>query len=159
MRDELSRLTPSEREGATRLLARAPYAFVAVVDPTGPYVVPMNFAYAPGRLYLHTGPGRKSAALAADPRVCAAIIAEAAFCQGPTPCEDGFAYQSIIVEGSAELVEERDERETALRAIIAKYDPAAVDRPLQDAVFANTLVYVVHIEAVTYKGRPRNGAV
>lgn len=154
MNTQPSHLAPEDRQGADHLLYHAPLAFVAMVESTGPYVVPMNFAYAPGRLYLHTGPGRKSAALTENPRVCIAISMDEEFEKGPTPCEDGYAYQAVVVEGWAKLLEEHSEREEALRAIVAKYDPAAVDQPLDEAALAQTLVYAVIIDEFTYRRRP-----
>jgi nitroimidazol reductase NimA-like FMN-containing flavoprotein (pyridoxamine 5'-phosphate oxidase superfamily) len=141
-----------------------------------PYVVPMNFAYEPatapgeapseapgddapdlGRLYLHTGEGRKSAALTGNPRVCIAIAADAAFNQGATPCDDGFAFRSVLVEGRATLLEDRAERERALRAVVMKHDPEAAEMPFAEETLAATLVYAVSIEALSYKTRPRRG--
>lgn len=155
MDDQPSHLTPQQRRDADALLYGAPFAFVAMSESKGPYVVPMNFAYVPGRIYLHTGPGRKSEALAANPRVCVAITMDEVFEQGPTPCKDGFAYRAVIVEGWAHLLEGHEERQTALRTIVEKYDPAAVDAPLDEKAFANTLVYAVIVEEFSYKERPR----
>lgn len=150
------RLAPEQLRSAEEVLLRVPVAFVAVVDPAGsPYVVPMNFAYASGRLYLHTGPGRKADALAADSRVCMTATMDEVFEQGPTPCKDGFAYRSVVVEGRATILAEPEERETALRAIITKYDPAAAGKPLDGAVLSATLVYAVDIENISHKERPR----
>jgi nitroimidazol reductase NimA-like FMN-containing flavoprotein (pyridoxamine 5'-phosphate oxidase superfamily) len=171
-------LSPTDRERAEALLKRAPIVFVAMVEWAGPaagpgsaasarpYVVPMNFAYEPaehpgadpgdlGRLYLHTGEGRKSAAFARNTRVCAVVTADESFDKGATPCNDGFAFRSVLVEGRATLLEARDQREKALRAIVAKYDPDVAAMPFTDRVLAHTLVYVVGIETLSYKTRPR----
>ena len=168
MSTQVPHLTPDERRQTEELLHQAPFAFVAVVDKSGPYVVPMNFAYDPGdpsapgtaadRLLLHTGAGRKTAALAEDPRVCVALTADAAYKQGPAPCDDGFAFRAVLVEGRAILLEDAAEREAALRAIVAKYDPGAAGAPFDEAVLAETLVYAVVIESMSYKQRPRHPA-
>ena len=165
-------LSAADRAQAEALLRKAPFAYVAMVDSARPYVVPMNFAYEPaaapteapggsprdlGRLYLHTGEGRKSDALAGNPLVCVAIAADAAFNQGATPCEDGFAFRSVLVEGRATLLEDRAERERALRAIVVKHDPGAVDMPFAEKALAETLVYAIDIEAFGYKVLPRRG--
>ncbi len=147
---------PEERKQAEALLRDAPFAYLGVVDGGGPFVVPMNFAWVPagpgfGLIYLHTGPGRKSAALAIDPRICLAIAGGAAFQQGATPCQDGFAFHSVIVEGQATLLADPAERETGLRAIVSKYDPAAAAEPLDDRLLARTLVYRVAIETLSYR--------
>lgn len=178
-------LSAADRAQAEALIRQAPFAYVAMVENAGPadpapagaapdgarpYVVPMNFACEPGatptegpghdapdlgRLYLHTGEGRKSEALAGNPRVCVAIAAEAAFTQGASPCNDGFSFKSVLVEGRATLLADSDERDRALRAIVAKYDPDAADEPFGEDALAETLVYAVKIEALGYKARPR----
>ncbi|MBN1319428.1 MAG: pyridoxamine 5'-phosphate oxidase family protein [Thermoleophilia bacterium] len=159
-----------EQREVEKLLQTAPFVYVAVVDGDGPYVVPMSFAFEtvsggpvetagrggkPGRLYLHTGPGRKSDALAGDPRVCVAVATDVAFGQGPSPCEDGFFYRSVVVKGRARLLDGALDRERALRAIVAKYDPAAAAMPFEERLLAQTLIYEVAIDELTFKERPR----
>jgi hypothetical protein len=55
------------------------------------------------------------------------------------------------VWGRARQIRDRDRRETALRAIVAKYDPTAAGAPFGEADFAQTLLYEVIIEAAGYK--------
>lgn len=145
---------------AKELLRDVAFAYLAVVEPGGPYVVPLNFVYvapAPdstgldGRIYFHTGEGRKTDALAADPRVCMAFTAGASFDQGDSPCADGFSYRSLLVWGQARRLEDAGRREAALRAIVAKYDPGAAEVPFGEADFAQTLIYEVIIDAASYK--------
>ena len=39
------------------IIRKCPYCTVGITDPEGnPYVVPMNFAYRDGIIYLHSGP-------------------------------------------------------------------------------------------------------
>ncbi len=128
-------------------------------------MVPMNFAYVPGdgpasgagappgRLVFHTGPGRKSAALELDPYVCVAVTADGTFVQGPSPCEDGFSFRSVLLEGRARLIEDPGERDRALRAIVAKHDPEGVTKPFDEAALARTLVYTVEIDTISYRER------
>lgn len=161
-------LSSAETAAAQELLRDASFAYLAMVETAGPYVVPLNFVYvegpgapsAPsatgldGRIYFHSGEGRKSETLAADPRVCLALTAGVAFDQGDRPCADGFSYRSLLVWGQARRVEDQDGRETALRAIVAKYDPAADGTPFGEEDFAQTLIYEVIIEAAGYKQQP-----
>jgi nitroimidazol reductase NimA-like FMN-containing flavoprotein (pyridoxamine 5'-phosphate oxidase superfamily) len=149
---------------AEDLLRRAPFAYFAM---GGPYVVPLNFAYVPagtedaagggsalpGRIVFHTGHGRKTAALEADPRVCIAVTAAVAFDQGEDPCDDAFSYRSLLVWGRARRLEDPAAREAALRAIVARYDPGAGDEPFGEEVFSRTLLYEVAIETAGYKER------
>jgi uncharacterized protein len=163
MTDDVTPSNPQDPQGdelkrAIELLRQAPFAAFAVVDGGHPYVVPLNFAHegspAPyGRLVVHTGPGRKSAALAANPRVCLTASADEGFVQGDTPCSDGFAFSSVVAEGTARLLEGLPERLAALDAIVAKYDHAMAGRPFEERVLAKTLVYEVVIESLAYRER------
>lgn len=74
--------------------------------------------------------------------------------EGERPCSDGFAYKAVIVEGWARLLEDHAEREVALRTIITKHDPAAVDAELDVSALPRTLVYVILIDEFSYKERP-----
>jgi nitroimidazol reductase NimA-like FMN-containing flavoprotein (pyridoxamine 5'-phosphate oxidase superfamily) len=107
------------------------------------------------RLFLHTGVGRKTRALAKNPHVCVAVTSDVSFSAGLRPCEDGFDYRSALVWGRARLLESREDRLAALGAIVAKYDPQAVGRPFDERDFAQTQVYEVSVDTVSYKERPR----
>lgn len=150
-----------ERTEARDVLESARIAYLSMVEG-GPYVIPICFAYdCPegskewGRIVFHTGEGRKTRALAMDPRVCLAVVVDAAFDQGPAPCADAFAYRSVLVEGSAVRLERPAEREEALRLIVGKYDPPATDLPFAEDDFEMTLVYSVAIRSLSYKQQGR----
>jgi uncharacterized protein len=177
--DEMTGIvTRAAVEQAERILNETPFGYLAMIEPGGPYVVPLNFAFVPagvsatsgkpngalspsdparleGRIYFHTGEGRKVGALAADPRVCLAVTVATGFEQGDTPCADGFSYRSLLIWGRARRLDREEKRELALREIVAKYDPDAVDRPFEEVVFDRTIVYEVVIETASYKQQPR----
>ena len=94
--------------------------------------------------------------MAQDPRVCLAVLAEALFTRGKRPCDDGYAYRSVLVEGRATCVTDDRERQWALRAIVRKYDPEAADKPFAQEVLAQTFVYSISMDAVSLKQRPRH---
>ena len=172
-----SLLTGAEAAAASQLLHEAAFAYLGMVEAEGPYVLPLNFAYVEGEglpagaaagpgasgpepgstagsIYFHTGEGRKTAALAADPRVCLAVSAGVAFQQGDNPCADGFSYRSLLVWGQARRIDDPARREAALRAIVAKYDPGAAAKPFGHANFAQTVLFEITIEAAGYKQEP-----
>jgi uncharacterized protein len=163
-------LSNAEIVAAKTLLHEAAFAYLAMIepggtDPGGPYLVPLNFVYLAedsaglgGRIYFHTGEGRKTDALAADSRVCMAVTASVVFDQGDSPCAHGFSYRSLLVWGRAHKIKDVSSREEALRAIVAKYDPSAAEAPLGEADFARTLLYEVVPETASYKERPPRSA-
>jgi len=60
--------TPQEMEA---LLERRPDGYLSLTTESGPYVVPVNYLFFEGSIYIHSGPkGRKIDALQADSRVC-----------------------------------------------------------------------------------------
>ncbi len=159
MTDETREPSSQQRTDAIGVLHAAPFACLSLTDG-GPYVIPICFAYEAlqggegwGRILLHTGEGRKSRALALDPRVCLAVVADAAFDRGPEPCRDTFAFRSVIIEGAATRLEDHEEREKALRLIVAKYDPEAKERPFAEKDFRATLLYAVTIASLSYTER------
>src|SRR5665647_771222 len=116
-------LSAQERATVKNILHQVPVGYLAVIADD-PYVVPINFVYDSldnsdgwGRILFHSGKGKKSEALAKDARVCLAILGEAVFDRGSEPCGDGFTYRSALVEGKAELLTGKAEREQALRMI------------------------------------------
>ncbi|NLJ06340.1 MAG: pyridoxamine 5'-phosphate oxidase family protein, partial [Sphingobacteriales bacterium] len=63
-----------ELKDAEKIIARSQVCFLAMSDQDIPYVVPMNFGYHEGYLYLHTGPGgKKLDILARNPEVSIAF--------------------------------------------------------------------------------------
>jgi nitroimidazol reductase NimA-like FMN-containing flavoprotein (pyridoxamine 5'-phosphate oxidase superfamily) len=90
--------------------------------------------------------------------VCVVVTADESFDRGATPCQDGFAFRSVLLEGRALLLEDESQREEALRSIVAKYDPLAAAHPFAQDALAGTLVYAIIIDALGYKEHPRRSA-
>ena len=80
-----------------------------------PYVVPITYAYAGGDVYGHALPGRKLAALRADPYVCFEVDRH----------DDPTHWCSVVADGRYEEVTEPAERGAALR-LLAATEPAVV---------------------------------
>ena len=81
--DEMS--DPEIRE----FLRRVGYGHLACSRDDQPYVVPVNFAYRDGEIFVYTTEGKKTEFIAANPRVC--LQAE--------EVEDNKHWQSVIVYG------------------------------------------------------------
>ena len=59
------------KEECTNILSAARYGRLALAKEERPYVVPMSYVYADGRIYLHSrGGGMKMEYAAANPRIC-----------------------------------------------------------------------------------------
>jgi nitroimidazol reductase NimA-like FMN-containing flavoprotein (pyridoxamine 5'-phosphate oxidase superfamily) len=132
-------------------MVRIPVGYLGMVDEDGPYVVPISFAPGDEIVYFHGGEGKKSAALARDPRVCLTVVSEADFLLGAQACKDNFRYSSVLVFGRARLLTDPAERNAGLRALVRKYHTTDPEAPLAQESFARTLVYAIESLRVTAK--------
>ncbi len=94
-----------------------------------PYVVPLNYAYAEGKILFHCAlTGRKLDAIRANPHVCFTVGRQTGAVRdhaaGP-PCH--VDSDSVICFGRARILEELAEREPGLNAFNRRYRPDAPD--------------------------------
>jgi nitroimidazol reductase NimA-like FMN-containing flavoprotein (pyridoxamine 5'-phosphate oxidase superfamily) len=85
-----------------------------------PYVVPITYVYVDGCVYGHTTPGRKLAALQAEPHVCFEVAES-----GP-----GGSWRSVVAQGIFEEVRDAAERARILARLheaTPEVVPAAAD--------------------------------
>lgn len=76
-----------------------------------PYVVPITYAYADGVVYAHTMPGRKLAAMRADPRVAFEVDER----------WGDLTWRSVVAEGTFEELTDEVERREALRHLAGTF--------------------------------------
>ena len=137
------------------LLDQIQVGSLATLDGAGaPYGVPVHFARAGGKIYIHGLPaGEKVENLKRDGRVCLTAWAMEGLIlpEEADPCNVNTAYESVVVRGTARLVEDREEKEAALRAIVAKYTPQLAGIPLPERMVAGTAV--IGIDPVETTGK------
>jgi len=141
-------------KAARQVLAGARVGFLGIHDADGPYVLPVSFAYDGEVVHLHGGPGKKAAALASDARACLAVGDDPQLILADDPCSDNFRYRTVLVYGHVLEVTDVADKETGLRAIIAKYHPEKAGASLRPETLAKTLVYRMEIRAMTYRQYP-----
>ncbi len=89
-----------------------------------PYVLPFNFGYHDGCLYLHAGPGgKKFEVLKGNNRACAAFSTdhELRGRHENVACSYFMKYRSVLLHGRVEMIEDYDEKVRALNIIMKKY--------------------------------------
>lgn len=140
-----------ERQAAMDVLSQAQVGYVAVVTPGGPYAVPLSFAHDGQRIYWHGRQGELSNALGDGAAACFVAAVEEELQLGGSPCDDSFAYRSVMVRGTARPIQERQQKLFALQLILLKYDPPRRRAPLPDDVIERTLVLGLDMQEVSYK--------
>src|SRR4051794_30045332 len=96
----------TDRVEMERLLATVGHGYLGAIRPDGwPTVVPMNFVYAEGRLYLHGArEGEKMESIARDDRVTFVVVEEFAlvpsyFRDPRLACPATQYYKAVMVRG------------------------------------------------------------
>lgn len=100
---------------------------VAVSDRDGfPYVLPMNFGYRDGILYIHSAPeGQIIRTLEFNNRVCVAFSSdrELVFQHEQVACSYRMKSKSVLIFGEVVFLEELSEKREALDILMAQYTP------------------------------------
>jgi hypothetical protein len=98
------------QEDARALLRDGLVGRLGCIAEGEPYVVPVNYLFDGESVYVHSLPGRKIAALRANPRACLQVDA----------IKDEYNWRSVIAYGNYEEVTDPDESERILRDLFGR---------------------------------------
>ena len=148
-RKERTMKTPEEMKN---LLDRVAVGHMAMTTEDGPYVVPVNYLFREGFIYLHCGPkGRKIDALRNDPCVCFVVDEAGPQARWDKRCGITQIYESVMCFGRAEFVEGPEEKRRILEMMVRKFLPPDLPFPLADENVAGTVVIRIRVEWMTGK--------
>jgi len=123
---------------------------LALVDEDRPYIVPLNFGYQGGTLYFHCAhEGRKIDIIKTNPNVCFEFDINTEIITAEKACGWSMRYQSVIGFGKAYLVDDVQEKRTALNIIMQHY--AGKNFSFPEDKLQITAVLKVAIEHMTGK--------
>jgi nitroimidazol reductase NimA-like FMN-containing flavoprotein (pyridoxamine 5'-phosphate oxidase superfamily) len=142
--------TPQEMAA---LLERLPVGYLGLATEDGPYVVPVNYLFFEGSIYLHSGPkGRKIDALQADSRVCFAVNEVGPQVLWERGCGICQIYESVTCFGRAEFVEDPAEKRRILEEMTKKFVPAShASAPLEEQNVRRTAIIRIRVDGMTGK--------
>ena len=143
----------TDRAELLRILADARVCRLAMSDAGRPYLVPLSFAMDGADLVLHSArEGRKLDILRRNPAVCFEVEEGVEIDVGPSPCETGMRFRTVIGHGTAEFVDDAAERARLLALFGARY--GAPERPLRPRDVERTAVLRIRVTELTGKRRP-----
>lgn len=158
------RLQMRSMESVRRLLQEERVGRLATVDAGGyPQVVPMNFAFWGGSVYMHSHTrGEKLDNMARDPRSGFEVDRELAFLPSyfSSPTDASMAdtlYASVVIKGRSSLVSDRQEKSDALNALMRKYQPEGRYEPLRPGMGVLDHVAVIRTEPEQVRGKYKIG--
>ena len=125
------------------ILQRVGYGHLACALDDQPYVIPIHYVYSRPNIYFYTTEGKKTEIIRANPQVCLQV----------EEVVDKGVWQSIVVNGDAERIAERKEREDAVKLILSTnptLTPAISIRWMDDWVRENReAVYRITPKVIT----------
>ena len=114
-----------DKERVEEIISRCEICYVGITDLEGdPYVIPMNFGYQDGVIYLHSGPtGSSIDMLNKNNKVCItfSIDHELVFQHPQVACSYRMKAKSVICRGKVGFIEDLDEKRQALDIIMKHY--------------------------------------
>ena len=117
------------REEMERLLREEEIGYLGLSLNGKPYVVPLNYHYADGKIRFHCGlKGKKLDYLKENPEVCFVVGRQAGWVTehaGGNPCH--VDSDSAICYGKARVLDDMGEREIALNAFNRRFRQDAAD--------------------------------
>ena len=133
------------------IIRKCPYCTVGITDLEGnPYVVPMNFAYRDGIIYLHSGPeGSKVTMAEKHPHVCITFCEghELVYMHRQVACSYSMKSRSVICHGNVRFIEDIDEKREALDIIMRQY--TSDEFKYSEPAVRNVKVWEVKISKMT----------
>ena len=126
--------------------------FVAMSENDFPYVLPMNFAFYGDSVILHSAQsGRMWETLKKNPKVCInwTLGEELVWQDAHVACSYRVKSKSVLVEGSAEFIDDYNEKYNCMLKIMAQY--SNLDFKFNEPSVVNVGVLKVKIEKISAK--------
>ena len=140
---------PSEIE---KILKQGEVISVAMSQGDQPYVLPFNYGFLNGLIYIHSATkGFKLDVLAQNPKVSFNVITGVQLVPFDTPQDCSVAYSSVVGFGRVRMVDDPVEKLAALEAVMVQYYPKNDAWQYPDKVVAACTVWCIEIEHLTGK--------
>ena len=117
-----SRQEISDRSILEEILSSQHICRLAMVDDGRPYIVPVNYGYREGSLYVHSATaGKKIELLRQNPELCFEVEDTIEITRGERACDWSTRYRSVIGYGSVEILSDEDSKQLGLEVIMAQH--------------------------------------
>jgi nitroimidazol reductase NimA-like FMN-containing flavoprotein (pyridoxamine 5'-phosphate oxidase superfamily) len=141
----------------TRILDEGKVLHLAMAVDNEPYVVPMNYGYTmeEGKLviYLHSAvKGKKLDMIRKNPKVFFSVDCDRMPFEGKLPCQYGLVYSSVMGCGTAQIVEDVEEKMQAMTVLMKTQ--TGKDFTFNDRLVSIVAVIRIDVAEYTAKHRP-----
>lgn len=130
-----------ETEPVHEILDGGLIAHVGVMTDDGPLVLPMAYGRDDDYLYLHGAAANHLLGTGAGQEICVTVTHVDGLVMARTPFHNSMNYRSVVVRGSAEKIDDADEKSRALKIITDHVVPNwDLTRPASDTDIRKTIV-------------------
>lgn len=160
----LGRLEIKSKEKIKEFLDAEHVGRIASIDETGyPQIVPMNFVFLNDAIYLHSHiRGEKLDNIKRNDKVGFEVDRELEFL--PSYFEDpkdaslaDTLYISVVIKGSASIIEEKNEKALALNGLMKKYQPEGRYDPIKPEMDVIDEVAIIKVIPDSIRGKYKIG--
>jgi nitroimidazol reductase NimA-like FMN-containing flavoprotein (pyridoxamine 5'-phosphate oxidase superfamily) len=143
----------TEQEQIEEIIKACNICFLGVADTDGtPYVLPMNFGYKDGVIYLHSAPvGHLIDIVNKNNKVCVTFSngSELTFQHPQVACSYRMKSKSVVAWGKVEFIEDNAQKEAILHILMAQYSD--LQFTYSTPALTNVKVWKIEIEKVSSK--------
>ncbi len=145
---------PLSTEEINALLLSQSVGNLGTVSPEGfPYVTPVHFVLIESKIYIHgLCAGQKIAYLQANPKIGFEVFKMNGLIHDPElPCDTNTDYQSVIILGTAKVIEDDTLKIKVLNEVVQKYTPQHAGKSYPSAMLKATGVIEITPSLITGK--------
>lgn len=124
---------------------------IAFTEQQQPYLVPMNYGYSSGRIFLHCArEGRKLAIIQTNNNVCFEVTDSIALKDRPNAGDFGTIYRSVIGFGTIAILDDQELKRSTLQIIMLQHT-GTLTWPFSEPALAAVLLLQITISSITGK--------
>lgn len=146
-----------DRDTIDRILDEALICHVSFATDEGPVVIPTIHARVDDRLYLHGSPGSRMLRATVGEQVCVAATIVDGIVAARSLFHHSLNYRSVVVFGTARLVDDPDERQRAFEAITEHILPGRWDEARHPSAREDRATRILAIDIDEASAKMRTG--
>lgn len=111
-----------DKETLEEILAGAEICRLSMLDGKLPYIVPVNYGYREGHIYIHSAPsGKKIDLLKQNKQVCFEVEDTVEIVKGDEACDWSTRYRSVVGYGTVKILSDEQSKQEGLEVIMAQH--------------------------------------
>jgi hypothetical protein len=111
-----------DRQVLQEILQGAVICRIAMMDGDRPYILPVNYGYSDGCLFIHSAPeGKKIDLLRKNRQVCFEVEDRPEVIKGERACDWTTRYRSVVGYGEVEILTDEAGRRRGMEIIMAQH--------------------------------------